>query len=378
MSKLDNVIKELNKKLKNDIITMDKDAITFNSKDSVHFLSPSLEYMFHGEGFKTNTLWTIRGEYSSAKTSLSLSIAGQFQKHYKKKWEDRVNYLQSLEKPSKNEKMELINLLDDGYKRVLFVDVEQSLDSDWSSKNGLDISDIVFIKPASESAEEILETVLQLIQSDCICLVIIDSVAALTSMSAMSKSLMEKTYCGVAGTMTTFTAKLMPLLTQHDCSCICINQLRDNLNSTFVTTKMPGGKALGFNSHVILTTRKGKPLDKSYKEIPNNSESYYGQSFEVHLDKCKVVVPDRRLTKFNVVFDKGVYPLLDTFNLAVTFNIINKSGAWFDYRDENGNVLSDYEGSPYKWQGQTSALNYMETHDDFYKEIYDKVIEKCK
>ena len=71
MSKLDNVIKELNKKLKNDIITMDKDAITFNSKDSVHFLSPSLEYMFHGEGFKTNTLWTIRGEYSSAKTSLS-------------------------------------------------------------------------------------------------------------------------------------------------------------------------------------------------------------------------------------------------------------------------------------------------------------------
>ena len=43
MSKLDNVIKELNKKLKNDIITMDKDAITFNSKDSVHFLSPSLE-----------------------------------------------------------------------------------------------------------------------------------------------------------------------------------------------------------------------------------------------------------------------------------------------------------------------------------------------
>ena len=164
MSKLDNVIKELNKKLKNDIITMDKDAITFNSKDSVHFLSPSLEYMFHGEGFKTNTLWTIRGEFSSAKTSLSLSIAGQFQKHYKKKWEDRISYLQSLEKPSKNEKMELINLLDDGYKRVLFVDVEQSLDSDWSSKNGLDISDIVFIKPASESAEEILETVLQLIQ----------------------------------------------------------------------------------------------------------------------------------------------------------------------------------------------------------------------
>ena len=89
-------------------------------------------------------------------------------------------------------------------------------------------------------------------------------------------------------------------------------------------------------------------------------------------------MPDRRLTKFNVVFDKGVYPLLDTFNLAVTFNIINKSGAWFDYRDENGNVLSDSEGSPYKWQGQTNALNYMETHDDFYKEIYDKVIEKCK
>ena len=378
MSKLDTVIKELNKKLKNDIITMDKDAITFNGKDSVPFLSPSLEYMFHGEGFKTCTLWTIRGDFSSCKTSISLAIAGQFQKNYKKKWEDRVAYLQSLEKPSKNEKMELSKLLDDGYKRVLFVDVEQSLDSDWASKSGFDASDCVYIKPASESAEEILEMVLQLIQSDCICLVIIDSVAAMTSMSALEKDLTQKTYCGVAGTMTTFTAKLMPLLNKYNCSCICINQLRDNLASSFGGNKMPGGRALAFNSHVILTMKKGKPLDESYKEIPNNSESYYGQYAEVHLDKCKIVKPDRRLTKIAVVFDKGCYALLDTFNLAVAFNIINKSGAWFDYEDENGNVLSDSEGVPYKWQGQTNVLNYMETHVDFYKEIYDKVLEKCK
>ena len=376
MSKLDSVIKELNKKLKNDIITTDKDAITFNSREKVPFLSPSLTYMFRG-GFPTKTLWCVRGEFSSGKTSTSLAIAGQFQKYYKKKWEDRVAYLQSLDKPTKNEKVELSELLDRDYKKVCFVDVEQSLDMDWATKSGFDPSDAIYVKPASESAEEILEIVLQLIQSDCVCLVIIDSVAALTSMSALEKDLTQKTYCGVAGTMTTFTAKLMPLLNKYNCSCICINQLRDNLASAFGGSKMPGGRALAFNSHVILTMKKGKPLDESYKEIPNNSESYYGQYAEVHLDKCKIVKPDRRLTKIAVVFDKGCYALLDTFNLAVAFNIINKSGAWFDYEDENGNVLSDSDGTMYKWQGQTNVLNYLETHENFYKEIYDKVIEKC-
>ena len=376
MSKLDSVIKELNKKLKNDIITMDKDAITFNAKERVPFLSPSLTYMFRG-GFPTKTLWTIRGEFSSGKTSESLAIAGQFQKYYKKKWEDRVAYLQSLDKPTKNDKFELSELLDNGYKKVCFVDIEQSLDMDWAMKSGFNPNDCVYIKPASESAEEILEMVLQLIQSDCICLVVIDSIAAMTSMSAMEKDLTQKTYCGVAGTMTTFTAKLMPLLNKYDCSCICINQLRDNLSSPYGGTKMPGGRSLGFNSHVILTTRRGKPLDETYKEIPNNSESYYGQYTEIHLDKCKVSKPDRRLTKTAIVFDKGCYALLDTFNLAITFGIINKSGAWFSYDDEEGNPRIDTEGNAMKWQGQTKALGYLESHENVYTEIYNKVIDKC-
>jgi RecA/RadA recombinase len=73
--------------------------------------------------------------------------------------------------------------------------------------------------------------------------------------------------------MTVWVSKLLPLLNKHDCSVIAINQLRDTIGSMVPgQTHMPGGRALGYQSHVILNFRKGKALDESYKEIPNKSE----------------------------------------------------------------------------------------------------------
>lgn len=377
MSKLDNIIKDLNKKLKNDIITTDRDAVTFRGTEEVPFLSPSLTYLFHG-GFKTHTLWTIAGEFSSAKTTLSMAIAGQFQKFYKSKWETRVAELIALDKPNKNEKQELLTLQDNGYKKVLFVDVEQSANPDWGKLSKFDMDDCVYIKPQGESAEELFEIIIQLVQSDCICLVVLDSVAALSSMAQVEKSITEKTYCGVAGPMTVFTAKLMPLLTKNDCSAILINQLRSNLSSPYGGSKMPGGKALGFNSHVILNTRRAKAIDEAYKEIPNSSDSYYGQYINIHVDKNKITKPDRRLTTASVVFDKGQYALLDTFNLAITFGIIQKAGAWFQYSSDGTNPDTDSDGVTMKWQGQVNAIKYMESHEEFYTKVRELVEEKCK
>ena len=372
LSKLDDAIKKLNKNHGQEIITTDKDAVAFEVKDRVPFPTPALTYLFGG-GMPTETLWEISGNFSSGKSSICEAIAGEFQRYYKAKWESRVAELESIEKPTKAEATELATLKEEGHKRVLWLDAEQSMkDISWVKKNKLDPDDIVYIRPDEQSAEELLDDVIKLVETGGVCLVVIDSLASLTSASALKKDLTEKTYCGISGPLTTFTSKILPLLTAKGCTCICINQERDVLNAMFPTTNTPGGRAFKFGCHVRLSFRKGKGLDEKLSEIPNNSESFYGQLAEVSVIKNKATPPKNRLAKFTITYDNGVFGENDTVNLAIALNIINQSGAWFSYVDENGEVGANN----LKWQGKPNVLNYVLEHKDFYNELKRRVEEQ--
>lgn len=374
MSKLDEVIGKLNKQYGQTVVSMNKDNIAFKIKDRVPFPTPALTYLFGG-GLPTNTIMELSGNFSSGKSTLCTAIAGEFQRYYKKKWQDAINDLQSKEKLTKDEAKTLAELKENGHKRVVWLDIEQSMrDEEWIKKNKLDAEDLIYYRPDEQSAEEILDATIKMVETGCVCLVVLDSIAALTSASALKKDLTEKTYCGVSGVMTTFTSKILPLLTSRDCTFIAINQERDVLNAMFPTTNTPGGKAFKFGCHIRLATRKGKGLDEKYNEIPNNSESFYGQYTEVQVIKNKVTPPKNRLAKFTITYDHGIFGLNDTINMAIALNIIAKTGAWFTYISEDGEILQDADGNSMKWQGKPNLINYAIEHEDFAKELETKVL----
>ena len=306
-------------------------------------------------------------------TTLTMTIAGSFQRHYKAKWENRVNELQSNDKLNKNEQAELAELLDMGHKKVVWLDSEMSMDEDWATKNKLDLDDIIYIRPQQESAEELFDIILALIESGGVCLVVVDSIASLTSGSALQKSLTEKTYCGIAGPLTTFMSKLLPLLPKYDTTFIAINQERDVLNAMYPQKNTPGGNSFKYSCHCRISLRKGKAIDEDLKEIPNNSESYYGQMSEVQILKNKLSKPDRRLAKFTISFEDGVCPINDTFEMAVGLGIIEKAGAWFSVLDEDGNPKVDENGVTQKFQGKAKALSYYKENEEEYKRLLDLV-----
>lgn len=374
MSKLNEVIGKLNKQYGQTVVSTDKDNIAFKIKDRVPFPTPALTYLFGG-GLPTNTIMELSGNFSSGKSTLCSAIAGEFQRYYKKKWQDAVDELQAKEKLTKDEAKTLAELKENGHKKVVWLDIEQSMrDEDWIKKNKLDAEDLVYYRPDEQSAEEILDATIKMVETGCVCLVVLDSIAALTSASALKKDLTEKTYCGVSGVMTTFTSKILPLLTSRDCTFIAINQERDVLNAMFPTTNTPGGKAFKFGCHIRLATRKGKGLDEKYNEIPNNSESFYGQYTEVQVIKNKVTPPKNRLAKFTITYDHGIFGLNDTINMAIALNIIAKTGAWFTYISEDGEIMQDADGNSMKWQGKPNLINYAIEHEDFAKELETKVL----
>ena len=377
MSKLDSVIKDLNKKYKTPIIG-DQNNVTFAKGDEIPFISPALTYIFHG-GLPTNSLWEVSGAFSSGKSSLCFSIVGQAQKKFKQDWQAEVDKLSAMEKPNQTQKTRLAELIENGEKKVVYLDSEHSADKVWMAKNGVDLDSIIFIFPQEESAETLLQTTLDLAQTGQVGLIIIDSLATLVSQQAFDKELTEKTYCGIAGALTTWSAKILPMLTKYNMTVICVNQERCLLNSPYGGTSTPGGKAFKFATHVRLSLRKGRFIDESYKELTNGCESSFGSISEVQVLKNKLTKPDRRMTQFSITYNTGIDYFNDSFNMGVALGLIEKAGAWYSILDkETGEPKVDDEGNNLKFQGKQKFIEYMRAHEDFTKELIKTIEEACK
>lgn len=311
-------------------------------------------------------------------TVFCMALAGEAQKYFKKQWEEEVAELQALAKPTKEQKERLAYLINRGHKRILWLDSEHSMyDAEWIAKCGLDASDIIYIKPQEESAEELLQMVIDLIKADVVGLGVVDSLSALSSKSALDKTLMEKTYAGISGALTEWTRQVLSLLNKHDCSVICINQQRDVIGAVFPTTNTPGGRAFKYGCHVRLQFRKEKAIDEDYNEIPNKEETYYGQLSAVQILKNKVTKPDRRLVKFTISFDDGISAVNDIFIMATGLGIIDKAGAWYSILDENGEP-KEYNGTLLKFQGKKNFILFMKENPSFAEELKNQVEEAVK
>lgn len=377
MSKLDDTIKNLNKKFKTGIIG-NKDNVTFSKTSEIPFITPTLTYLFHG-GLPTNSLFEISGEYSSGKSSLCFSIIGQAQKKFEQDYKNELEEIQAIEKPTTTQKTRLAELIENGPKRVVYLDSEHSADKAWMVKNGVDIDSIIFIFPQEESAEELLQTTLDLAETGQIGLLIIDSLATLVSQQAFDKELTEKTYCGISGAMTTWSAKILPMLTKYDMTVICVNQERSVLNSPYGGTSTPGGKAYKFACHVRLSLRKGRFIDSSYKELTNGCESSFGSVSKIQVLKNKLTKPDRRMTDFTITYDNGIDYFNDAFNLGVAMGIIDKAGAWYSIIDKDTNEPKvDEDGNSQKFQGKQNFIEYMRNHEQFTKDLIAEIEEACK
>ena len=203
--------------------------------------TPALSYLFHG-GIP-RTIIELIGAESSGKSTVSYMIVGAAQKKLKQEWEDEVAELEAIEKPTKEQQLKLSKLKEVGHKRVVYLDCEFTTTEDWMRINGVDVDDLIYSAPDAESAERLLQILLDLLDSGGVGFIILDSVPALVSQQAIGKELEEKTYCGISGAMSVFCSKLMPRCNKYDAGFIFVNQPRADLQG-YNRIITPGGKML--------------------------------------------------------------------------------------------------------------------------------------
>lgn len=369
MAKLDEVIKDINKKIGFNIIG--DYTIKKRELPKIPFKTPSLSYLFRG-GLPRTTM-TIAGAPSAGKSTLCYSILGQAQKELIKEWKKEITDLESLSKPKKEEKDRLSYLKERGSQKVVLLDDEFSAKNDWLEKNGVDIENLIYIAPENQTAEQLFQIILDLIDSDGVGLVAIDSVPSLVSQQTMNKSMVEKTMAGISAPMSTFCQKVQPLCNKHTCGLIFLSQPRADM-AGYNRLILPGGKMLAHSNFILLLLKKGKYYDKDFKELNAHPETVWGNLVEVEVVKNKITKPDRKLAKFSISYDTGIDPYNDVFEMAVGLNILDKAGAWYSLLDDEGKAPKlDENGNSLKWQGKANCISYMKDNNKFYKELLTKV-----
>lgn len=336
MSRLDDVIKEMNRKTKEEVVTF---GLPSYSCKRIPFTSPRMNYCTFG-GIPVGKLTEFFGEEHGGKTTTALDIVANYQQ------------------------------MDDA-RGVLYVDAENTLDVEWARKLGVDVDSMLVFKPTSQSAEAIFQFILEAIETDEIGLWVLDSIPALSSMQELEKSMEEKTYAGISGPLSVFARKVEKLMQQHRCTGIGINQIRDDLGAMYVgAIKTPGGKAWKHFCSVRLQFSKGKYIDADGNDLNKSVENPAGNYVLMSMIKNKSCPPTRRTGFYTLNYEYGVDYLKDLVEVAIKYGIIDKSGAWFSIIDpETGEVISKLQGQSrvYDFLGEEAnegALRKIESYID--------------
>ena len=370
MSKLENLIKQVNKTFKEEIAV--KGLKEFKS-EKIPFSSPRVNYMTYG-GIPRGRLIEFCGEENGGKTTTALDIVGNAQKLFLKEFTEEFEYLANIEKPTKDEQLRKTYLETHKTKKIVYADCENTLDDEWAKTLGVDVDDLIILKPMSQTAEQIFEILLQMIETGEVGLVVIDSLGVMLSAQAYEKTMEEKTYGGIAMALTLFSKKAEMLCTKHDCTLIGINQMRDNLSSPYGGQITTGGRAWKHNCSLRMAFKKGSYLDESGKELKRSAEAPEGNKVDISIMKTKVFKPNRRNGFYTLMYNHGIDSISDAVDTAIYLGLIIQSGAWFTFADiETGELETCSEGEVLNVHGRLNVIEMFKDDEEKYKKLVEDI-----
>ena len=338
-SKMDELMKGLNKEVKEDILSR---GLAQYNYQKIPFTSPRMNYCTYG-GLPVGKLIEFYGEEHGGKTTSAL---------------DSVSNFQLLERQGA-----------DTFKgkAVLYCDCENTLDVDWARKLNVDTDAMYVLQPKAQSAEQIFQLVTDAVETGEIGMFVIDSLGAMVSSGELDpkKTYEDKFYGGISMPLTRFSKKIEMLMTRHNCTGIGINQVREDMNSQWGGYTTPGGKAWKHLCAVRIQFSRGKFFDDKGNDLTRSAETPCGNYVQFSINKIKSAPPNRRTGFYTLNYEQGIDYLADLVEVALKYEIIEKSGAWFKI-----------DGVDDKVQGQNGVYNFLSENQEILDRIDALVNEK--
>ncbi len=235
-----------------------------------------------------------------------------------------------------------------------YIDAEHALDPSYAKKLGVNTDDLIISQP--DTGEQGLEIAEALVRSNALDVLVVDSVAALVPRAEIEGDMGDSHIGLQARLMSQALRKLTGSINKSKCVVIFINQLREKIGIMFGNPETTtGGRALKFYSSVRLDIRK--------IDIIKVGEDILGSRTRIKVTKNKVA-PPFKLAEFDIMYNEGISKEGALIDIAVKEDIVEKSGAWFSYKDAR------------LGQGRENSKLYLKENPEIALEIENIIREK--
>jgi recombination protein RecA len=230
-----------------------------------------------------------------------------------------------------------------------FIDAEHALDAEYARKLGVVIDNLLVSQP--DSGEQALEIAEMLIRSGAIDVIVIDSVAALVPRAELEGE-MGDSFMGLqARLMSQAMRKLTGIVSRSSTCLVFINQIREKIGVMFGSNEVTtGGRALKFYSSIRMEIRREMSIKDGDQTVGNRAK--------VKVVKNKLA-PPFRIAEFDIIYGEGISREGDLIDLGTLNNVIEKSGAWFSFKDTR------------LGQGRENSKRFLKDNPDIAHEIED-------
>lgn len=235
---------------------------------------------------------------------------------------------------------------------VAFVDVEHALDPVYAQALGVNIDNLLVSQP--DSGEQALEIAEALIRSGAIDVIVLDSIAAMTTRAEIDGEMGDNHVGQLARLMSQAMRKLTAAISKSNCVAVFINQIREKIGVMYGNPETtPGGRALKFYASVRIEVRKGEAI--------KNGSEIIGARTRCKIVKNKVAPPFKEC-EFDIMYGQGISRTGEVLDLACELDIIKKGGSWFSYNDQK------------LGQGRDNVKELLKNDPDLMQEIEAQIL----
>jgi len=231
-----------------------------------------------------------------------------------------------------------------------YIDSEHSLNEEYARSIGVDWDALILSQP--DCGEEAFEIARALAGSGAVSMIVLDSVSAMIPRAELEGETGESKMGLQARMMSQGCRQLTGVASDNGCTIIFINQLREKIGVMFGNPETTtGGNALKFYASQRLDIRKS---------LITEDKETIGFVQKIKVIKNKVAPPFKK-ANLNIFYDTGADKVGELVEIAVEYDIIQKSGSWYAY------------GESKLGQGLQKVVELMNDNPELYEEIENKV-----
>src|ERR1700722_7838578 len=240
--------------------------------------------------------------------------------------------------------------------QAAFIDAEHALDPSYARKLGVDVDNLLVSQP--DHGEQALEIAQELIRSNAVDIIVIDSVAALVPKAELEGDMGDPSMGLQARLMSQALRKLTAIVSKSKTCLIFINQIREKIGVMFGNPETTtGGRALKFYASMRVDIRRIQAI--------KDGDRVVGSRTRAKIVKNKVAAPFRE-AEFDILYGEGISREGDLIDLGVDKGILEKSGTWLSYGGER------------MGQGRENARAFLKENKDIRDKLENALRKKME